>query len=51
MCVVFPEGVVPGAAEEPDRTEAQAEGGWIEKALSDDRHDPQPEQRQNEERG
>lgn len=45
----FP-GVVSGAAEEPAGDEAEAEGGRAEQTLVDDRHDPQPQQRQDEER-
>lgn len=45
----FP-GVVSGAAEESAGDEAEAEGGRVEQTLCDDRHDPQPQQRQDEER-
>jgi len=41
-------GVLSGAAEESAGDEAQAERGRAEQTLGDDRHDSQPQQRQDE---
>ena len=43
-------GVVSGAAEESAGDEAEAEGGRAEQTLVHDVDDPQPHQRQDEER-
>lgn len=43
-------GVLSGAAEEPTGVKTEAERRGVEQTLGHDRHDSQPEQRQDEER-